>query len=79
MDEVSRYMQKISKKNFPSKKVFHIYLKDRCVSHSLSQKQFENNWQLLNNLVSILTTNYSVEDLSYEEVEYKREDSEGSY
>jgi|DEB0MinimDraft_6_1074348.scaffolds.fasta_scaffold126602_2 hypothetical protein len=72
-------MKKNSEKKISFKKVYHIYLKNHCVSHSLNQEEFKRNWQLLNNLVGILTTNYSIDDLSYEEVEYNPESSEGSY
>ena len=72
-------MQKISEKKMNISKVFHIYLKDRCVSHNLTEGQFRSNWELLNNLVGIMKTDYKATDLSYEMVEYNREDSEGSY
>ena len=65
----SMYMKKIPQKNSPPQKVFHIYLKDRCVLHSLSEEQFKSNWELLNNLVGVMKTDYTVDDLSYEEVE----------
>ena len=72
-------MEKISQKKMNISKVFHIYLKDRCISHSLTERQFRSNWELLNNLVGIMKTDYKATDLSYEMVEYNREDSEGSY
>ena len=72
-------MEKISQKKMNISKVFHIYLKDRCISHSLTERQFRSNWELLNNLVGIMKTDYTESDLSYEIVEYNREDSEGSY
>ena len=80
MEVDSRYMKKIPQKNLPPSKVFHIYLKDRCVLHSLSEDQFRNNWELLNNLVGVMKTEYSADDLSYEEVEQpSKELKEGSY
>ena len=72
-------MQKNSQKNNEFSKVFHIYLKDRCVSHNLTERQFKSNWELLNNLVGIMKTDYKESDLSYEVVEYNPVVSEGSY
>ena len=72
-------MQKISEEKMNVSKVFHIYLKDHCVSHNLTERQFKSNWELLNNLVGIMKTDYKATDLSSEMVEYNREDSEGSY
>jgi hypothetical protein len=72
-------MQKISQKKMNLSKVYHIYLKDSCVLHNLTEVQFKSNWELLNNLVGIITTGYTVEDLSYEVVEYNPEVTEGSY
>ena len=75
----SKYMQKNSQKKMNFSKVYHIYLKDHCVLHSLTEEQFKGNWEILTNLVGILTTNYTPEDLSYEVVEYNPVVSEGSY
>jgi hypothetical protein len=62
-------MKKISQKKIPPEKVYHIYLRDRCVLHSLSEDQFRNNWELLSNLVGVMKTDYSLDDLSYELVD----------
>jgi len=62
-------MKKISQKKIPPEKVYHIYLRDRCVLHSLSEDQFRNNWELLSNLVGVMKTEYSLDDLSYELVD----------
>ena len=75
-------MKKIPQKKIsPQKvqKVFHIYLKDRCVLHSLSEDQFNNNWELLNNLVGVMKTDYTTDDLSFIEVESAKEELDGSY
>lgn len=73
-------MKKIPQKNLPPSKVFHIYLKDRCVLHSLSEDQFQSNWKLLHNLVGVMKTQYSTDDLTFIEVEQpSREMKEGSY
>jgi hypothetical protein len=49
-------------------KIFHIYVKDRCVFHSLSEEEFNHTWNTLNNLVGIMRTDYTRNDLSYEEL-----------
>ena len=49
-------------------KVYHIYAKDRCIFHSLQEEEFTDTWSQLNNLVGIMKTDYSKEDLSYEEL-----------
>jgi hypothetical protein len=50
-------------------KIFHIYAKDRCLYHSLSQAEFDNIWKMMNNLLNVLDTkDLKKEDLSYEEV-----------
>lgn len=49
-------------------KVYHIYAKDRCIFHSLQEEEFTDTWNQLNNLVGIMKTDYSKEDLSYEEL-----------
>ena len=59
-----------------SSKVYHIYLKDECVLHSLDEKNFRSSWSTLQNLVGLVKTDYTTEDLSYEVVTplQKRED-----
>ena len=66
------YMKKIPENNFPPQKVFHIYLKDRCVLHSLSEEQFKSNWELLRNLVGVMKTDYTTNDLTFVEVEQQQ-------
>jgi hypothetical protein len=49
-------------------KVYHIYAKDRCLFHSIKEEDFQTTWSTLNNMVGLMKTDYSVEDLSYEEL-----------
>jgi len=51
-----------------SSKVYHIYLKDECVLHSLDEKNFRSSWSTLQNLVGLVKTDYTTDDLSYEVV-----------
>ena len=49
-------------------KVYHIYAKDRCLFHSLKQDEFETTWNTLKNMVGLMKTDYSVEDLNFTEL-----------
>lgn len=51
---------------------FHIYAKDRCIFHNLQREDFENKWDTLKKMVGLMKTDYGVEDLSYEEVEFHK-------
>jgi hypothetical protein len=60
-------------------KVYHIYAKDTCIYHSLSQSEFNVTWESLNNLVEVFTE-YQREDLTFEEVVNNRQElAEASY
>lgn len=50
-------------------KIYHIYLKDRCVYHSLPEEEFKSYWDNLKYLTDLIGgNNYKVSDLSYEEL-----------
>jgi len=49
-------------------KVYHIYAKDRCLFHSIREDDFRTTWETLNNMVGIMKTEYTADDLSYEEL-----------
>ena len=54
-------------------KIYHIYAKNRCLFHSVKEKEFQTTWKTLNNMVGIMKTDYNVEDLSYEELTVNKE------
>ncbi len=54
-------------------KIYHIYAKDRCLFHSIKEEEFKVTWRALNQLVGLMKTDYSVEDLSYEELTFNKE------
>jgi hypothetical protein len=56
-----------------SEKIYHIYAKDRCIFHSIKEEDFKVTWRALNQLVGVMHTDYSVEDLSYEELTVSKE------
>ena len=53
-------------------KIYHIYAKDRCLFHSIKEEEFQTTWNTLKNMVGIMKTDYSVDDLSYEELMVNR-------
>ena len=56
-----------------NEKIYHIYAKDRCIFHSIREEDFRTTWETLNNMVGIMKTDYSIEDLSYEELTVSKE------
>ena len=57
----------------PKEKLFHIYAKDRCLFHSIKEEDFKVTWNTLKGMVGLMQTDYTLEDLSYEEVTVNRE------
>lgn len=49
-------------------KVYHIYARDKCLFHSIKEDDFKATWETLNNMVGIMKTEYTTDDLSYEEL-----------
>jgi len=58
-------------------KVYHIYAKDRCLFSSLKEEEFKNTWKQLNSMVGLMKTDYTSEDLSYEELTLLVENKNG--
>ena len=54
-------------------KVYHIYAKDKCLFHSVKEDDFQTTWNTLNNMVGLMKTDYSIEDLTYEELVVNKE------
>ena len=54
-------------------KIYHIYAKDRCLFHSIKEEEFYTTWNTLNNMVGIMKTDYTIDDLSYEELLINKE------
>lgn len=48
--------------------IYHIYLKDRCLYHSLSEESFKQHWEMLCNMIDLLDNGHTKEDLSYTSV-----------
>ena len=49
-------------------KIYHIYAKQNCLFHSLKEEEFYTTWNTLKTMVGLMKTDYSLEDLSYEEL-----------
>jgi hypothetical protein len=49
-------------------KKYDIYAKDKCLFHSVDEREFDVTWKTLRNMVGIMKTDYNVEDLRYEEI-----------
>jgi hypothetical protein len=47
-------------------KIYHIYAKNRCVYHSLSEEKFSEIWEMLHRMIDLLDVDISKEDLQYE-------------
>lgn len=47
-------------------RIYHIYAKDRCIYHSLSEEKFSETWEMLHNMVELLGKNIRKNDLQYE-------------
>ncbi len=67
--------KKIPKKFFMRKeeKIYHIYAKDRCIYHSLSEDKFSETWEMLHRMIEFLDMNIQKEDLQYEELVMNKE------
>lgn len=59
-------------------KMYHIYAKDNCLYHGLTEDNFKSTWSQLHNMVGLMKTDYSVEDLSYEELIVNHEEIKNS-
>lgn len=49
-------------------KIYHIYAKKNCLFHSLKEEEFYTTWNTLKTMVGLMKTDYSLDDLSYEEL-----------
>jgi hypothetical protein len=47
-------------------KIYHIYAKNRCVYHNLSEEKFSETWEMLHRMIDVLDVDISKEDLQYE-------------
>lgn len=63
-------------KNFFMKnqeRIYHIYAKDRCIYHSLSEEKFSETWEMLHRMVELLGNSIQKNDLQYESLLVNKE------
>ena len=56
-----------------NEKMYHIYAKDVCLYSGLDKDEFEKTWNEVKGMVGLMKTEYSIADMSYEELNYSRE------
>ena len=59
--------------NTHKEKIYHIYAKDRCLFHSIKEEEFITTWSTIQNMVGLMKTDYTTDDLSYEELIVNKE------
>lgn len=52
--------------------LYHIYLKDKCIYHSLTKDEFDLTWKMILDFLSI-TDESKKSDISYEEVIFSKQ------
>jgi hypothetical protein len=63
----------VEREKNPVQKIYHIYAKDKCIFHSIQEEEFQVTWDTLNRMVGIMKTEYSINDLSFEELVLNKE------
>lgn len=51
-----------------SEKTYNIFIKDRCIYHSLNESEFIKTWDMIEKFLSIVG-NISKEDIRFEEID----------
>jgi hypothetical protein len=51
-----------------NEKVFHIYAGQQCILNCIGEDEFRTTWNTVCALVGLMKSDYSLDDLSYEEV-----------
>lgn len=51
-----------------NEKIYHIYAKDQCLFHSLKEDEFKTTWSTLHQMVGLMRTDYTKDDLNFVEV-----------
>lgn len=54
--------------------IYHIYIKNTCIFNNLSEEEFDNTWKCLKNILCVLDSPFSKDELSYERIEYNKKD-----
>jgi hypothetical protein len=51
-----------------TEKIYHIYAKNQCIYHNLSEEEFTKIWDMLHRMFELIGANISSDDISYEEL-----------
>lgn len=51
-----------------NEKIYHIYAKNECIYHCIKEEDFNKTWSTLRNMVGLMKTDYTLDDLSFEEL-----------
>ena len=54
-------------------KIYHIYAKNKCLYHSLSEEKFSEVWEMLHRMVDLLGKNVEETHLQYETLYVNKE------
>jgi hypothetical protein len=55
-------------------KIYHIYVKNNCLYHSLSEEEFQKTWNMIHNFLSLANCSEIKEgDVNYEELVISKE------
>lgn len=54
-------------------KIYHIYAKNKCIYHSLSEEKFPEVWEMLHRMVDLLGKGIDKHDLQYESLFVNKE------
>jgi len=61
-------------------KIYHIYAGNKCLFPNIKEEEFTITWNTVRGIVGLMQTDYTEEDLSYEEVTINRQQMiEASY
>lgn len=52
--------------------MYHIYAKDRCIYYGLTEEEFKKSWETAKGMIGLMKTEYTIDDLSYEKLNYSR-------
>ena len=54
-------------------KIYHIYAGNQCLFPNIKEEEFSVTWNTVKGIVGLMQTDYTEEDLSYEEVTINRQ------
>jgi hypothetical protein len=55
-------------------KIYHIYVKNNCLYHSLSEEEFQKTWNMIHNFLRVVDcSEINVGDINYEELVISKE------